>query len=89
MDTHASRLMTEALWLVLELSAPPIIVASVVGLLVSIIQSATQLQDQTMQYACKFVAIVLTLAVSANLMSGVLLRFATEAFNAFPQASIR
>ena len=52
---------TEALWLVLFLSAPPIIAASVVGLLVAIVQAATQLQEQTLQYTLKFFAIVLSI----------------------------
>jgi type III secretion protein S len=60
----------EALWLVLLLSAPPIIAASAVGLLVAVVQAATQLQEQTLQYTLKFFAIVLTLFVTASLLAG-------------------
>jgi type III secretion protein S len=49
---------TEALWLVLLLSAPPIIAASVVGLLVAVVQAATQLQEQTLHlYRCHIYAL--------------------------------
>lgn len=85
----ATRLMTEALWLVLALSAPPIVAASLVGLLVSIVQSATQLQDQTVQYACKFVAIVLTIAVTAHMLAGALYSFGNELFTDFPALVLR
>ena len=64
MNSQAIQLMNQALWLVLVLSGPPILAAAVVGLLIAVLQSATQLQEQTLQYAAKFVAIVLTLFVT-------------------------
>jgi type III secretion protein S len=77
-------LTMEALWLVLLLSAPPIIAASAVGLLVAIIQAATQLQEQTLQYTLKFFAIVLTLFITASLLAGSLYRFTDTIFTNFP-----
>ncbi|MCH4891545.1 MULTISPECIES: type III secretion system export apparatus subunit SctS [unclassified Sphingomonas] len=74
----------EALWLVLLLSAPPIIAASAVGLLVAIVQAATQLQEQTLQYTLKFFAVVLTLFVTASLLAATLYRFADTIFVNFP-----
>lgn len=73
----------QALWLVLLLSAPPIIAASVVGLLVAVIQAATQLQEQTLQYTLKFFAIVLTIFLTASLVAGALLRFGEDIFSGF------
>jgi len=74
----------EALWLVLLLSAPPIIAASAVGLLVAVVQAATQLQEQTLQYTLKFFAVVLTLFVTASLLGATLYRFADTIFSTFP-----
>ena len=76
-------LTNDALWLVLILSAPPIIVASIAGLLVAIIQAATQIQEQTLQYTIKFFAIVLTLFVTASLLAGALYRFGDRVFTEF------
>ncbi|MBM6575272.1 type III secretion system export apparatus subunit SctS [Microvirga sp. SRT01] len=76
-------LTNEALWLVLILSAPPIIVASVAGLLVAVVQAATQIQEQTLQYTIKFFAIVLTLFVTASLLAGALYRFGDRVFTEF------
>lgn len=84
LDAQAVSLMNEALWLVLILSAPPIIAASLVGLVVAILQSATQLQEQTLQYTAKFVAIVLTLFLTAALLGGTLYRFGDRVFTEFP-----
>ncbi|MEL6877334.1 MAG: type III secretion system export apparatus subunit SctS [Pseudomonadota bacterium] len=74
----------EALWLVLLLSAPPIIAASVVGLLVAVLQAATQIQEQTLQFTLKFFAIVLTLFITASLVAGSLYAFSDQIFTNFP-----
>ena len=77
-------LTNDALWLVLILSAPPIIVASVAGQLVAIVQAATQIQEQTLQYTVKFFAIVITLFVTAALLASSLYRFSDRIFTEFP-----
>ena len=82
-DADAIRLTIEALWLVLMLSAPPIVAASIVGLLVAIIQAATQIQEQTFQYALKFLAVVLTILLTAAMMGGALYAFGNEIFGSF------
>jgi type III secretion protein S len=74
----------EALWLVLLLSAPPVLAASVVGLLVAFLQAATQLQEQTFVYGVKFVAIVITIFITASLLGGTLYHFAERVFTGFP-----
>lgn len=84
LNAQAIQLMNEALWLVLILSAPPIVVASVVGLLIAIIQSATQIQEQTLQYTAKFLAIVVTIFLTAALLGGSLYSFGDRVFSEFP-----
>lgn len=84
MNTDAIRLTIEALWLVLLLSGPPIVAAAIVGLLVALLQAATQLQEQTLQYTMKFFAIVLALFFTATLIGGSLYTFASEIFDNFP-----
>lgn len=76
-------LTVQALWLVLVLSAPPIIVASVLGLIVAMIQAATQIQEQTFQYAVKFVGVVLTIFLTMSLLAGSLVVFADDIFSGF------
>lgn len=76
-------LTIEAMWLILLLSAPPVIAASVVGLLTAIIQAATQLQEQTLQFTLKFFAIVLTIFMTASLLAGSLLAFSDNIFSRF------
>jgi type III secretion protein S len=83
MNNDIVSVTTEALWLVLLLSAPPIIAASAVGLLVAIVQAATQLQEQTLQYTLKFFAVVITLFVTAGLLAGSLYTFTDTIFSNF------
>lgn len=82
------RLTQDALWLVLILSAPPILAATVVGLLVAFLQAATQIQEQTLSYAVKFGVIVLTLFVTASMLGGSLYTFSNRLFTDFPQMTM-
>jgi len=74
----------EALWMVLVLAGPPVAVAALVGIVVAFFQAATQLQEQTFQYAAKFFAIIATIFVMASLMGGALYRFSDRIFTDFP-----
>ena len=83
------QLTHHALWLVLLLSAPPIIAAAVVGLLIAFVQAATQLQEQTIQYAAKFFAIVVTIFVTASLLGSSLYQLGDRVFSEFPGMVVR
>jgi type III secretion HrpO family protein len=78
------QLTQQALWLVLILAAPPVLAAATIGLLVAFVQAATQLQEQTFQFAVKFFAIVLTIFVTASLMGATLFQYTDRIFSDFP-----
>jgi type III secretion protein S len=84
MIPEVMQLIREALWLVLALSAPPIIAATVIGLLVAFVQSVTQLQEQTLSFTLKLVAVSLALLLSASLIGASLSHFADQLFTNFP-----
>ena len=65
-DPHTLTLTAQALWLVLLLSMPPIIAASVVGLMISLIQALTQIQEQTLPFAFKLVAVIISIFLTAR-----------------------
>lgn len=71
------RVGQEALLLVLILSAPAVLAALVVGLMVSVLQAATQLQEQTLSIAPKIVAVYVVLAITGLWMVNEVVRFAT------------
>ena len=66
MESAAIDYATKALYLVLMLSMPPIIVASLIGILLSLIQAITQLQEQTLTFGVKLLAVVLTLFIMGD-----------------------
>ena len=73
----------QALFLTLILTAPPVIVAMLVGLTISILQATTQIQEQTLTFVPKLVAVVLTLILVSQLLAGQLLTFTAGLFDSF------
>ncbi len=72
------------LLLVLRLSLIPIAVATVIGLIVSLLQALTQIQEQTLGFAVKLIAISLTLLICASWMGSTLLLYTQDIFAHFP-----
>ena len=50
-----------ALWLIVETSAPLLLISLVVGLIISIFQTVTSIQDQTLTFVPKILAVFITL----------------------------
>jgi flagellar biosynthetic protein FliQ len=80
------HLAGQALWLILLLSAPPLLASLLVGLLVSLLQALTQVQEQTLTFVPKIIATILALILCASWMLGRLYSFARELFDLIPSA---
>lgn len=80
-------LFKQAMLLVVMLSAPPLIVAVLVGVTVSLLQAVMQLQDQTLPFAIKLVAVGITLAMTGRWVGVQLIELATLAFNMIAQTA--
>ena len=76
--------LSKALMLVLWLSLPPILVASIVGTLFSLLQALTQIQEQTLSFAVKLVAVALTIFLSARWVGGEIFNYTAALFDSFP-----
>ncbi len=70
--------------MVLKLSLIPIIVATVIGIIVSLLQALTQIQEQTLGFAVKLIAISITLLAASSWMGGQLLLYTQDIFKNFP-----
>jgi type III secretion protein S len=77
-------LTAKALMLVLYLSLPPIIAASLVGTLVSLLQALTQIQEQTLSFAIKLFVVVITIFLTARWLGEELFHFALHIFDSIP-----
>ncbi|AZE56877.1 Type III secretion inner membrane protein (YscS) [Pseudomonas synxantha] len=80
MDTI--ELFKQAMLLVVLLTAPALVTAVVSGVLISLIQALMQVQDQTLPYAVKLVAVTMTLLLSGRWMGVELLNLTSLAFDA-------
>jgi flagellar biosynthetic protein FliQ len=79
------RVGREALLLTLVLSLPPIGLSMVVGLIISVFQAATQIQEQTLTFVPKMVAVFGLLAALGFWMVSQLVRFTGVLWSAFPE----
>lgn len=58
----------EVVWTVVKVAAPLLIVSLVIGLIVSIFQTITSIQEQTLTFVPKFIAIMLVLIIAGGWM---------------------
>ncbi|MDB5880105.1 MAG: EscS/YscS/HrcS family type secretion system export apparatus protein [Variovorax sp.] len=71
------------------LSAPVLLAVLVVGMLVSLVQAAFQLQDQTLPIVAKLVVAVLVLAMSWSWMSAQVIQFSQQVFDSIQTISVK
>ncbi len=74
----------EALWVIALLAAPLLLSALAVGLIVGMIQAATQIQEQTLTFIPKLITLALTLMISGSWMLGVITDFSTTLIQSIP-----
>ena len=83
-----TRLANDALWLILILSLLPLLASLVVGLIVSLFQALTQIQEQTLTFVPKIIATILVIMITAGWMMDTLREFAIKAFDMMLQISV-
>lgn len=83
MNSLIFEAVMQCFYLVLVLSLPPILVASITGILLALIQAVTQLQEQTLSFGIKLIAVILTLFLTADWFSTELLKFSQNIFDKF------
>lgn len=73
-------IFTQTLVLIIKVSAPMLLVSLVVGLIISILQTVTSIQEQTLTFVPKLLAIFLTLILVGNWILTTLKEFIIELF---------
>ncbi|MFJ3482235.1 EscS/YscS/HrcS family type III secretion system export apparatus protein [Pseudomonas sp. NPDC090202] len=68
----------KTLYLILLMAAWPIIAATVVGLLIGLVQTVTQLQEQTLPFGFKLLAVAVCLFLLSGWYGDTLLNFSRE-----------
>lgn len=71
----------EALWVLVKISAPLMMVALIVGLAVSLFQALTQIQEQTLTFVPKILAMFLVMVLIMPFMLQTLIDFNAELYS--------
>jgi len=86
-DTEVVHIGMQAMILAIKLGAPVLVTALAVGFAVSLFQSATQIQEVTLSFVPKALAVGLVLLLSGNWMLHELVSFTTSLFAQIPDLS--
>ncbi len=74
----------EALWVTSLLSAPLLLSALAIGLIVGMFQAATQIQDMTLSFIPKLIVMMFALIIAGPWMLQTLMEFTTSIFQSLP-----
>lgn len=80
-ETAVMSIVKEALYTSMLVGGPILILSLVVGLLVSIFQATTQIQEQTLTFVPKLIVIALTLVVGGSWMLNEIMKFTNKIMN--------
>lgn len=85
MDTSAVvDLVREAMWVAVMVSAPLLLVALAVGLFIGVIQAATSVNEATLSFIPKLIAIALTAVIFGGWQIATLMDFTQHIFERIP-----
>lgn len=65
-DTTVMEIAAKAVWIIIKSSAPLLIVSLVVGLIISIFQTVTSIQEQTLTFVPKLIAIFIVIILAGH-----------------------
>ncbi len=74
----------QALELTLMVSAPPLLAALIIGLVVSIFQAATQINEMTLSFIPKLIGMFLVLIITGPWMVTMMVDYIQRLFNSIP-----
>ncbi|MFN8051642.1 MAG: flagellar biosynthetic protein FliQ [Acidimicrobiales bacterium] len=84
-DASITEIGIQAMILTTKLAAPILITALAIGLLIGMLQSATQLQEPTIAFVPKFIGLAVVLLISGNWMLSEAVGFTHQLFDQIPK----
>lgn len=79
-EADALDIVQYAIWTVIVASGPAVIVAMIVGVAIALVQALTQVQEITLTFVPKIVAIMLTVALTGPFVGAQISSFTTVIF---------
>ncbi len=78
-----TQIMSEGMYTIIITAAPPLLVSLIVGLLISIFQTVTSIQEQTLTFVPKVLSIFLVLIIGGNWMLNNMIDFMVKLWSDF------
>ncbi|WP_448625377.1 flagellar biosynthesis protein FliQ [Geodermatophilus sp. URMC 64] len=83
-DADVTEIAAQTMLLAAKVAAPILITALLVGFLISLFQAATQIQEQTLSFVPKMIAVSIALLVSGNWVLNEMVSFTHTLFDMLP-----
>ena len=83
MESFVLDIMRDALMMIIKVSLPILLSGLVVGLVVSIFQTATSIQEQTLAFIPKIVAVFIAIIVFGSWIMNILTTYTTNLYSSF------
>lgn len=80
-EADALDIVQAAIWTVVVASGPAVVAAMVVGVVVAFIQALTQVQEMTLTFVPKILAVLVTIALSASFVGAQISIFTDVVFS--------
>lgn len=80
-EADALELLRAAIWIIIVGSGPPVAAAMFVGILIALFQALTQVQEATLTFVPKIVAVFIALAVGAPFIGGQIHTFTEQVYS--------
>ena len=78
-----TEIMADALYMIIKISLPVLLVSLIIGLVISIFQTVTSIQEQTLTFVPKILAVFITLMLAGSWMMNTLLEFIRDLWSNF------
>lgn len=79
-QTEFVSICREAIWVMLKVGAPMMLIALIVGLSISLVQALTQIQETTLSFVPKIICIFMGMILFLPFMMSTLMQFTMELF---------
>jgi len=84
-DADVTEIATQTMLLSAKISAPILLTALLVGFMISLFQAATQIQEPTLSFVPKMIAVAIALLVTGNWVLSELVSFTNQLFESLPR----
>ncbi len=84
-DSDVMHIAVQAMILGAKLAAPVLLISLVIGFVISLLQAVTQVQEMTLTFVPKVIAVAVVLLVAGNWMLGESVAFTQQLFDQLPE----